>query len=131
MAKRGPRTAAGKAAVRQNAVQHGILSSAPVVHGLESEEDWHAFRSDMIASLAPVGAIESALAERIVSTFWRLRRVERFEAQVISVDQDRVLERVSEDLLVRAGASTQQARLVPNLLQTNREDLEAARRALD
>src|SRR5687768_16821256 len=101
MAKGGPKTAAGKAAVRHYAVQHGILSSTPVVPFLEREEDWHAFRYEMLTSLAPNGALESALAERIVTTLWRLRRVERFEAQVISVDQDRVLERVSEDLLVR------------------------------
>jgi hypothetical protein len=40
MTKRGPKTEAGKSIVRLNAVQHGVLSTTPVIPPLEREEDW-------------------------------------------------------------------------------------------
>src|SRR3712207_6430081 len=72
MAKRGPKTDFGRAAVRHNAVQHGIRSPTPVVAGLERDEGWLAHRAGMLASLSPEGQLEEALAERVILTLWRL-----------------------------------------------------------
>jgi hypothetical protein len=74
----GPRTAAGKAASRMNAVRHGILSGMVVVRGLriqEHEEEYEALRKRCFECLAPVGQVEEILVERVVMTQWRLRRV--------------------------------------------------------
>ncbi|MHC4426124.1 MAG: hypothetical protein ACYSYV_08515 [Planctomycetota bacterium] len=80
----GPRTAEGKAAVSQNAVKHGLFSSQTVVKG-ENEADFDLFSDKLLAELAPVGALESMLAERFVNLSWRLRRAEHMQNQAIDV----------------------------------------------
>jgi hypothetical protein len=80
----GPRTAKGKAAVSQNAVKHGLFASQDVVKG-ENKADFDLFSDKMLAELAPVGALESMLAERFVNLSWRLRRAERMQNQAIDV----------------------------------------------
>ena len=80
MAKRkGPRSPAARARVSLNAVRHGLRSTRVVIPGLEMQADWDQFFQDSIAALNPFGAIEYALAERITTLFWRLRRVARAE----------------------------------------------------
>ena len=86
----GPKSESAKAAVRYNAVQHGILSSAPVVAGFEHEEDWHAHRTGVLTSLAPEGQLEQVLAERVALTLWRLQRVARYEHEAIAVAQEQI-----------------------------------------
>jgi hypothetical protein len=77
----GPKTEEGKAAVSQNAVKHGLFAES-VVTG-EKEAEYEAFYGELLAELAPRGAIELLLAERIVSLWWRLRRAERMQNQAI------------------------------------------------
>jgi hypothetical protein len=77
----GPKTDEGKAAVSQNAVKHGLFAES-VING-ENPAEYEAFHDEMLAELSPVGMIESTLAERIVSLFWRLKRAERMQNQVI------------------------------------------------
>ncbi|MBN2128115.1 MAG: hypothetical protein JW741_01410, partial [Sedimentisphaerales bacterium] len=72
----GPRTAEGKAKVAQNAVKHGLLARDAVIRG-EDPDEFALFRDEMLDELAPVGALESMLAGRIVGLAWRLRRAER------------------------------------------------------
>jgi hypothetical protein len=94
MSPSGPKTAAGKAAVARNAVTHGIFSQEPVVKDVESQEEWEAHRDGIIASLAPVGALEETLAERAALLLWRQARVARFEMYCI----DRWQQEIEEDL---------------------------------
>ncbi|HSV98536.1 MAG TPA: hypothetical protein VLI39_00075, partial [Sedimentisphaerales bacterium] len=72
----GPRTAQGKAVASQNAVKHGLLAEQVVIRG-EDAAQFDLYREGMLADLAPVGEIETMLAERAVSLAWRLRRAER------------------------------------------------------
>ena len=74
----GPRTAEGKAAVSQNAVKHGLSAQCDVIRG-EDQEEFELYREEMFWELNPVGAMQSRLAERIVSLAWRLRRAERIQ----------------------------------------------------
>jgi len=76
----GPRTPEGKAKVAQNAVQHGLLAREAVVTG-EDMDQFDLFREQLRADLAPVGMVESLLAERIVGLSWRLQRAERFHTE--------------------------------------------------
>ncbi len=78
----GPRTSEGKAAVSQNAVQHG-LSARQAIISSESQTDFDLYRERMLAELAPASPMESMLAERIVSLSWRLKRVCRIQNQTI------------------------------------------------
>lgn len=77
----GPRTEAGKAVAKMNAMNHGLRSPAPVVSG-ERPEDWDAFRTGFVTDLAPVGTFEAELVERIASLSWRTRRVVAYEAGI-------------------------------------------------
>jgi hypothetical protein len=94
----GPKTAAGKALVALNSVAHGIYSVSPVIEELESKRSWTAYRFAMLDCLAPVGMVEMTLAERITLAAWRLRRVARFEAEQIRLEQEGALEHVSRGL---------------------------------
>ena len=70
----GPRTPAGKAVVALNGTKHGLLSRECLLKG-ESEAELVAFGKRLRAKLAPVGELELLLADRVVSTAWRLRRL--------------------------------------------------------
>jgi hypothetical protein len=74
----GPKTSEGIAAVRLNAVRHGLLTRDVVL----PEEDAGAFEDlfhQVRTNLSPVGPIEEFLADRVVNAMWRLRRLERAE----------------------------------------------------
>ena len=79
MTQTGPRSLEAKARVSRNAVRHGLRSTKVVIPGLELQADWEQFLKDAIEALNPVGAIEYALAERIATLLWRLRRPARAE----------------------------------------------------
>jgi hypothetical protein len=77
----GPRTAEGKAAVSKNAVKHGLFSDSLI--GGENPAVYEDFHDEMLADLAPAGAVETMLAERVISLWWRLRRAERMQNQAL------------------------------------------------
>ena len=81
--RRGPKTANGRAAVRHNALKHGITSTSPVIPGMESEADWRRHCHGILESFATEGYLEQLLAERFANLFWRLNRVTRHEVAVI------------------------------------------------
>ncbi len=77
----GPKRPRGKAAASQNATEHGLTARAVLL----PEEDAGAFvrlARRLRSALRPVGALEQALAERVVACVWRLRRVLAVEASV-------------------------------------------------
>ena len=74
----GPKTREGKAAVRLNAIRHGLLARDAVLPG----EDAGAFEDlwkEVWAEFSPVGPIEKLLVERAINAMWRLRRSARAE----------------------------------------------------
>ncbi len=76
--KGGVKTGAGKAAIRLNAVSHGLLSKEVLLPG-EDGCRLAALRRQFMAELQPEGELENLLVERIVSSSWRLRRALRIE----------------------------------------------------
>lgn len=76
--KGGVKTEAGKAAVRLNAVSHGLLSREVLLPG-ENGFKLAALRRQYLEELQPEGELETLLVERIVSSAWRLRRALRSE----------------------------------------------------
>ena len=93
----GPKTPAGKLAVSFNASNHGIRSPRPVVAAYESENAWKTHREAIIESLAPVGGMEEALAERVALCTWRLNRVTVYETESIAQEQEGILEEVRNE----------------------------------
>ncbi|MGD1021014.1 MAG: hypothetical protein ABSA12_17035 [Verrucomicrobiia bacterium] len=87
----GPRTARGKAISRINAAKHCILSKEVVVRGLHIQEPGGAFqelRDRLWEELAPVGAVEEMLVDRIVTAHWRIRRALTAESGEIALSVD-------------------------------------------
>src|SRR4030042_2317356 len=85
MPKRGPNTPAGRAALRHNAVKHGLLAHRAFVPNLEDRSEWEAHRRGTMDSLDPQGHLETVLAERIASILWRLYRLQRYESHMVDV----------------------------------------------
>jgi hypothetical protein len=108
----GPRSPEGKAIVSKNAVKHGLFASENVIKG-ENQGDFDLFHDEMLSKLAPVGPVESMLAERFISLSWRLNRVGRMTNQAIDV------------MIERDGPSplTQQLRLsLPKFIRDVQDD---------
>src|SRR5687767_2194888 len=99
----GPRTGPGKAIARLNAVTHGGLATTPVVPHIEQPAAWERHLDATLASLNPVGHLETVLAGRVALLLWRLGRVARYEREVITLTQ----EEVEDDLADKRRFSTQ------------------------
>jgi hypothetical protein len=99
--RRGPKTSAGKERVARNAITHGMSSRRLVVSG-ESRDECETHRRAIVENLAPEGQVETALAERVASAFWRLRRVPVYEEAAIAERQH--LEMASARLLPHPNA---------------------------
>ncbi len=79
----GPKTPDGKAAVRLNALKHGLLSRETLLPG-EDEEALRELGKRLRDELQPVGELENLLVDRIISAYWRLRRLGRVEAGIFA-----------------------------------------------
>ena len=79
----GPRTASGKAASRLNALKHGVLSRRTLLPD-EDAEALSELAEGLREVLDPQGELERLLVDRIVTSMWRLRRLNRMEAGVIA-----------------------------------------------
>jgi hypothetical protein len=79
----GPRTVEGKARTCRNALKHGMCAESPRV-AVVLEEDpaaYEAFAREMLEDMRPVGAVQRALAQRIVFIAWKLQRIPEVEAR--------------------------------------------------
>jgi len=105
----GPRTVEGKEIVSQNALKHGLLAQKAVILG-EDPGEFEFYRDQMLAELVPAGAMESVLAERVVSLSWRLRRAERVQNEAFDAlqtkDSTSPLARLTQSLRPRNDLSS-------------------------
>ena len=79
----GPKTPQGKAAARQNALRHGLLSAEMLVPG-EDEAALKELSERLRDELRPVGELEGLLVERVMAAAWRVRRLGRVEAGIFA-----------------------------------------------
>ena len=79
----GPKTPEGKAAVRLNALKHGLLSKEMLLPG-EDEGALRELGERLRDELQPVGGLENLLVDLIVSAYWRLSRLGRVEAGIFA-----------------------------------------------
>jgi hypothetical protein len=79
----GPKTPEGKDAVRLNALKHGLLSQETLLPG-EDEEALRTLGERLRDELQPAGELENLLVERIITSYWRLRRLGRVEAGIFA-----------------------------------------------
>jgi hypothetical protein len=79
----GPRTPEGKARSRRNALKHGILASAILIKtgpAVDNADEFNELMSALRDDLAPEGALEDLLVEKIAVCYWRQRRALQCEA---------------------------------------------------
>jgi hypothetical protein len=116
----GPRTPEAKAAVAKNALKHGLTARQDVIKG-ENQADFDLYRDEMLDELAPVGPMETMLANRVVSLSWRLERAARIQNQTIDAliakNIPRPVSQLTQSILDRAYGCPQPnpADLDPNL----------------
>lgn len=82
----GPKSAAGKQKVSQNAKRHGILSTHLVLEN-ESREEFDLLLNTLQQEMEPAGLIEHTLVERIAVAMWRQRRLVRAESSELELRQ--------------------------------------------
>jgi len=80
---RGPKTAAGRAVSRRNALKHGLTARSLMIEG-ENPSQLEELRSELFDAYEPHGAIEEHLVDMMAGTMWRLRRVPGLEAAAFS-----------------------------------------------
>jgi hypothetical protein len=93
----GPRTEAGKARARRNAIRHG-LTAETVIEPLENPEDYEAFEMSIAAEFDAQTAVERELILRLASVLWRLRRSTAIETgllQTAEPDEERPARQVA------------------------------------
>ena len=82
----GPTTDTGRATSSRNAERHGLLSSRLFVEDEEPAE-FAALQLELQSALAPVGAAELAIVERIAISLWRQRRLVSAETAEIGLSR--------------------------------------------
>src|SRR6185503_10651237 len=70
----GPRTAAGKANSRMNALKHGLTAKTPLLPD-EDPDEFRRFVWEVVEDLSPVGPVQLELAHRVAVLMWKRRRV--------------------------------------------------------
>jgi hypothetical protein len=75
----GPITPEGRAAVRHNALKHGLTAAEIILPTTEDKLEFEQFQAAFVEECQPVGPIEQVLVEDIVANRWRMNRVRKME----------------------------------------------------
>jgi len=79
----GPASAIGKAAVRYNAVKHGLLAKHIVFRKEEEEVEFQVLVDELEQEFQPEGVLERMLVEEIAVCWWKLQIALGWELQEI------------------------------------------------
>ena len=77
----GPKTVAGKAFIRKNAIKHGLFARSFmdfVAHG-EHPQEYHEFLEGLRDNYEPIGKAEELEVEHIAICWWKRKRLSRYE----------------------------------------------------
>ncbi len=85
----GPKTAAGKARSRMNAVKHGLSAKQVVLPG-EDPDEFEALRESIRKQYQPLGPATEQLVDLAATNFWRLMRARSIEVGLYISDRDRL-----------------------------------------
>jgi len=91
----GPRTTAGKAASRFNALKHGIDAKQQIMFN-ESADDLAELAAEYHELHAPADAVERFLVDTMINNEWRLRRLRSVEADLWRAAHNLALEKLPE-----------------------------------
>lgn len=79
----GPVTEEGKVVSAQNALTHGLTAHPGRIAFWEDPQAYQRLAEEIYADLAPNGAMEKSLVDRIVMLLWRDARIDRLEIAVM------------------------------------------------
>jgi len=99
----GPRTAAGKAHARLNAVKHGLTAKLPVLP-FEDPAEFEALKQGFLHDFAPQTTYQTFLVTQLATHAWRILRSQQVEIGL----QEVLLKKVIHDLHLQ-GHDTQKA----------------------
>ena len=85
----GPISANGKAAIKKNAIKHGIHSQIPILDH-EDPQLFEELTKEIYIELAPATIMEREMADRIIMTLIRQRRLRTAEAATIQLSIDQI-----------------------------------------
>jgi hypothetical protein len=98
----GPRTPEGRAAVRSNALRHGLTAKIAVLDN-ENPEHFQEMLDAFQAEHQPVGPTEDLLVHQMVMSAWRLQRLRAIETSLFNLrmralkpDMERELSKITE-----------------------------------
>jgi hypothetical protein len=92
----GPTTPEGRAAVRMNALKHG-LTAAEIVLPTEDKLEFEQFQAGFEEECQPVGPIEQVLVEDIVAARWRMNRSRKMESGFFALRHQVMKRQIKED----------------------------------
>ena len=79
----GPKTPEGKAAVRMNALRHGLRARSVVLPG-ENSDDFHQLCDDLETEWNPESRTEQFYVEQMAVSQWKLTRIELAEKSIVT-----------------------------------------------
>jgi hypothetical protein len=80
----GPVTEAGRARSARNALKHGLRARKLTLLEDEDEGEFMAFAAALRGELAPRGALQEDLVDRLTLSAWRARRADRIEKELFA-----------------------------------------------
>lgn len=81
----GPKSREGKLRASMNALRHGLCATMPVVPG-EDPEHYRRVMEALRVEYDPRTPLEAMLVERAAAGLWRLARLQRIEAELLTAD---------------------------------------------
>jgi hypothetical protein len=90
----GPKTPAGRAAVRLNSVKHGLCAKTLVLDG-EQQSDFESLLNALESEHQPTTPTEQVLVRQIAMATWRLRRLYNMEAGFFNLRLDELDETIA------------------------------------
>ena len=81
----GPKSHNGKAKSKLNAMTHGLLAADLIVRD-EDPAEFAQVLENLVDDLQPQGPLEALLVERVAACMWRLRRLCRVEAGILTYE---------------------------------------------
>jgi len=105
----GPKTTQGKQRVRLNALKHGLYATdllIPALDGPDCDAQFRSLFDSLVRDLIPGDAFERYQVETLAASYFRMRRVLRFEKSC-EPDENRLPQRLDLDRLLRAENAAQ------------------------
>jgi len=122
----GARAAGRTQNIGEDNVGFGFSAYHLLLGKVESLEQFERFRESLVRDLAPEGAVQYMLADRIVGNFWRLRHLAMLDRGLMNQNlgaEHKMMTQVGRGLLKRAMARGESVPLKP----TDNEQEQAAR----